>query len=86
MTTRSVTEILPITACPVQHDRTSHQTWEIGLKPTSNGVVVGDPVEDNRSVDDAVQAGNQDGNEGRQRAQKERGRRGLRNDMRQLAD
>jgi hypothetical protein len=40
-----------------QHHRTSHKAWEIRLKPASGGVVVGDPVQDNRSVNDAVQAG-----------------------------
>jgi hypothetical protein len=52
--------------CPVQHHCTPHQTWEVGLEPASSGVVVGDPVEDNRPVNDAIQTGNQDRNEGRQ--------------------
>ncbi|MEH2499772.1 hypothetical protein V1294_006251 [Bradyrhizobium sp. AZCC 1678] len=42
---------------------------------------ISNPVQDYRSVDDSVRAGNQDGNEGGQRTEKKRRRR-LRNDMR----
>jgi len=47
---------------PVQHGRTSHKTRQIGLEPKSNGIVVENPVQDDRSIDDPVQARNQDGN------------------------
>ena len=62
---------------PVQHGRTSHKTRQIGLEPKSNSIVVGNPVQDDRSIDDPVQARNQDGNKGGQCSQQKRRRRRL---------
>jgi hypothetical protein len=53
--------------CPVRHGRTSHQTWQVSLQPASH-IVVGYPVQDNRSVNDTILTGDQDRNEGCQRA------------------
>jgi hypothetical protein len=58
---------------PVQHGRTSQKAWEIGLEPASDGIVVGDPVQSDGSIDNSVQAGNQHRDEGRQRTQRNAG-------------
>jgi hypothetical protein len=59
---------------PVHHGRPPHQARKIGFEAGSDSIVIRNPVQEYRSVDDPVQAGNQDGNECSQRAEKKRWR------------
>jgi hypothetical protein len=54
--------------------------------PTFDGIVVGDPVQDDGSIDDPVLTGDQKLGEGGERCENKRGRRRLRNDVRQLTN
>jgi hypothetical protein len=59
---------------PVHHGRSPHQARKIGFEAGSDSVVIRNSVQEYRSIDNPVQAGNQDGNERSQRAEKERRR------------
>jgi hypothetical protein len=50
---------------PVHHGRAPHKTWKVGLEPGPDWIVIRYPVQDHRPIDNSVQAGNQDGDEGR---------------------
>jgi hypothetical protein len=39
---------------PVDHGRAPKQTWNVRLEPGFGGVVVGDGIQDYRSIDDPV--------------------------------
>ena len=83
--TRSVTEMLATTAQKIARFTMAARRIRRGRSALSrdlDGVVIRDGVQDYRPVDDPVQAGNQHGNEGCQRAEQERWRRRLRNDLR----
>jgi hypothetical protein len=54
---------------------------QIGLEPRFEGVVIGDRIQHDGSVDHAILTSDQNGDEGCQRAQQKRRRRRLRNDV-----
>src|SRR6266446_3444127 len=64
----------------VHHRRPPRQARKIGFEAGSDSIAIRNPVQEYRSIDNPVQAGNQDGNKRSQRAEKERGRCRLRND------
>jgi hypothetical protein len=41
---------------PVDHGRAPKQTWNVCLEPKSDGIVINDRVQDDRSIDDPVEA------------------------------
>ena len=81
---RSVTEMLATTAQKMARFSIAARRIRRGRSALSRHLTSssGYPVQDNRSVNDTVQTGNQDRDESRQRAQQERGRRRLRDHLR----
>jgi hypothetical protein len=72
--------------CSVHHGRAPQEAGKICLQPTFDGIVVGNPVQHDGSIDDPVLAGNQKRSKGGKRCENKPGRRRLRNDLRQLTD
>ena len=70
----------------VDHACALDQTWQIGLEPGPCCILAGDCIQIDRSVDDPVQARDQQGDEGGQCTKQERGRCRLRYYMRKLTD
>ena len=72
--------------CSVHHGRAPQEAGKICLQPTFDGIVIGDPVQDDGSIHDPVLTANQERGKGGKRCENEPGRRRLRNDLRQLTD
>lgn len=72
--------------CPVHHGRAPPEAGNIFLQPTFDGVVIGDPIQYDGSVDNPVLAANQERGKGGERCENKRRRRRLRNDVRQLTN
>src|ERR1700712_1640396 len=72
--------------CSVCHSSAPKQARYVTFEMGFGRVVIGDCVQDNRSINYSVKAADQHGNECCNCAEHERRRGGLRNDLRQLTD
>jgi hypothetical protein len=72
--------------CSVYHGRAPQEAGKICLQPTFDGIVIGNPVQDDGPIHDPVLTANQERGKAGKRCENKPGRRRLRNDLRQLTD